>query len=62
MMKKLMATLFAALLTGAMTMPVLAAGHQWSGSNTAQAQTAPKKKKKTTPKKKAPKPPAAFYR
>lgn len=60
-MKKLMAILFAACLSGAVTMPVFAAGHQWNNTNTSQAQTkkkkkAPKKKKKGTP------PPAALYR
>jgi hypothetical protein len=56
MMKKLMAMLFAGLLTGAITMPGLAAGHPWKGSSAAQAQTQPKKKKK------APTPPAALDR
>lgn len=56
-MKKLMAIFFAACLSGAVAMPVFAAGHQWNKTNTTQTQTN-KKKKKTTKKKKKGTPPA----
>ena len=62
-MKKLMAILFAACLSGSIALPVFAAGHQWKTTNSAQAQTAKKKKKKATKKKKKGMPPAVvLYR
>lgn len=57
-----MAILFAACLSGAVSAPVFAAGHQWNKTNNTQTQTTKKKKKKTTKKKKTSPPPAIAYR
>lgn len=59
-MKKMTALLFAALLSGAMSLPAFAASHTWNNTN--HAQTTQKKKKKPSKKKKAPAPPPAMYR
>lgn len=58
-MKKLMALLFATMLSGALAMPVFAAGHNW---NNTQTTTQKKKKKKNNKKKKGTPPPAVLYR
>lgn len=58
-MKKLMALLFATMLSGALAMPVFAAGHKW---NNTQTTTQKKKKKTTSKKKKGTTPPPSLYR